>query len=120
MNESNTQYSDFIRTEINDIVVHKINFSRATMKEAQAFKDKVLFDILKKNLKIIIDLSSCEFIDSTFLGVLVVIMKKIEERNGEIKYIRPKESALYVFKITGLYEVLKIYSSIDNAIASFS
>ncbi len=111
---------DFTKEMIGDILIEKVNFSRATFKEAQEFKDRLVFDILKNNLKIIIDLSSCEYIDSTFLGALVVVLKKMAELGGEIKYVIPQPSALYLFKITGLYGVLNLYRNKEEAAISFS
>ncbi len=113
-------FEDFSREVVGDVLIEKVNFSRATFKEAGLFKDRLVFDILKNNLKIIIDLSSCEYIDSTFLGALVVVLKKMAERGGEIKYIIPQPSALYLFKITGLYGVLNLYRNKEEAIQSFA
>ncbi len=54
-----TGFEDFSKEVINDVLVEKVNFSRATFKEAQEFKDRLVYDILTNNLRIIIDLSSC-------------------------------------------------------------
>ncbi|HCY76860.1 MAG TPA: hypothetical protein DHV28_13145 [Ignavibacteriales bacterium] len=112
-------FEEFTREIVGNILIEKVNFSRATFKEAQEFKDRLVYDILTNNEKIIIDLSSCEYIDSTFLGALVVILKKMAERGGEIKYVIPQPSAIYLFKITGLYGVLNLYRNKEEAIESF-
>ena len=113
------ELTDFTRELVGDVLVESINLSRATFKEASLFKDRLVFDILRNNLKIVIDLSSCEYIDSTFLGSLVVILKKMAERGGEIKYVIPQPSAIYLFKITGLYGVLNLYRNKSEAVESF-
>jgi len=113
-------FEDFTREIVKDVLIEKVNFSRATFKEAKEFKDRLVYDILMNNEKIVIDLSSCEYIDSTFLGALVVILKKMAERSGEIKYIIPQPSALYLFKITGLYGVLNLYRNREEALESFA
>ncbi|HMN50097.1 MAG TPA: STAS domain-containing protein [Ignavibacteriaceae bacterium] len=112
-------FEDFSREMVGDILIESVNFSRATFKEAGLFKDRLVYDILKNNLKIVIDLSHCEYIDSTFLGSLVVVLKKMAERGGEIKYVIPQPSALYLFKITGLYGVLNLYRNRAEAVESF-
>jgi len=101
-------FEDFSREMVGDILIESVNFSRATFKEAGLFKDRLVYDILKNNLKIVIDLSHCEYIDSTFLGSLVVVLKKMAERGGEIKYVITQPSALYLFNITGLYCVINL------------
>ncbi len=113
------QFEDFSRDIVGDVLIESVNFSRATFKEAGMFKDRLVFDILRNNLKIVIDLSQCEYIDSTFLGALVVVLKKMTERGGEIKYVIPQPSALYLFKITGLYGVLNLYKSKEEALQGF-
>ena len=118
--ELKVDFEDFTRDVVGDVLIEKVNFTRATFKEAQEFKDRLVYDILMNNEKIIIDLSSCEYIDSTFLGALVVILKKMAERSGEIKYVIPQPSALYLFKITGLYGVLNLYRTREEAIESFA
>ena len=116
----NFGFEDFTKDVDGDILIEKVNFSRATFKKAQEFKDRLLYDILTNNIKIIIDLSSCEYIDSTFLGALVVVLKKMAERSGELKYVIPQPSALYLFKITGLYGVLNLYRNKEEALESFA
>jgi anti-anti-sigma factor len=113
------QFEDFSRDIVGDVLIESVNFSRATFKEAGMFKDRLVYDILRNNLKIVIDLSQCEYIDSTFLGALVVVLKKMTERGGEIKYVIPQPSALYLFKITGLYGVLNLYKSKEEALQGF-
>ena len=113
-------FEDFTKEVYGDVLIEKVNFSRATFKEAQEFKNRLLYDILTNNIKIIIDLSSCEYIDSTFLGALVVVLKKMAERSGELKYVIPQPSALYLFKITGLYGVLNLYRNKEEALESFA
>ena len=51
--------------------------------------------------------------------MLVVVVKKMAERGGEVKYVIPQPSALYLFKITGLYGVLNLYKTKSDAIESF-
>ena len=112
-------YDDFKREAFDDIAVHKINITRATFKEAQQFRDIVVKDVLSKNLKIIIDLSECDYIDSTFLGALVMILKKTAEFGGEVRYVKPKTSALALIKATGLLKVFNMYHSLQEAKDSF-
>jgi anti-anti-sigma factor len=117
--ENFVEFEDFTREIIGDVLIENVNLSRATFKEAGLFKERLVLDVLKQNLKIIIDLSRCEYIDSTFLGSLVVILKMVAERGGEIKYVIPQPSALYLFKITGLYGVLNLYRNKSEAVESF-
>lgn len=110
---------DFTRTIYNDVIIYKLNFTRATFKEAQYFRDLVIEDIKAKKLKMIVDLSECDYIDSTFLGALVIILKKAAYYSGEIKYIKPNACALALIKLTGLYSIFNLYSNLKDAVESF-
>ena len=115
----NSNDDDFSREVFGELVIHKVKFTRATYKEAVEFKNNVIADIAENKLKIIIDLSLCDYIDSTFLGALVIMLKKISERGGEIKYVSPSPGALYLFKLTGLTGVFNLYRTAQDAIDSF-
>ena len=67
---------NFSKEIYDDIVVEIIELTRATLQEAQEFKNILLEDINKNYLKFVVDLKDCEFIDSTFLSTLVIIFCK--------------------------------------------
>lgn len=116
---ANEYLDDFSKQIIWNITIHKINISRATFKEASTFKEILLNDINSDNLKIIIDLSLCDHIDSSFLGTLVLALKKINRLGGEIKFVIPNPAATTLLKSTGLIDVFNLYQSRDEAIDSF-
>ena len=76
---------DFVREEHGSVLVEKVNLTRATLKEAEEFKSHLVADIKNGWQKIVVDLSECEFIDSTFLGALVVSLKKITNLGGKAR-----------------------------------
>jgi anti-anti-sigma factor len=117
--DANEYLDDFSKQVIWNITIHKVNIPKATFKEALAFKELLLSDISPDNLKIIIDLSLCEHIDSSFLGTLVIALKKISGLGGEIKFVIPNPSAITLLRSTGLIDVLNLYQSRDEAIDSF-
>ena len=101
------------------IVVIKVDLIDATDKEAktllEVFERYLLFD----GSKIVIDLDSCSHIDSTFIGMIVKIFKKINENNGQLKLIFPQLSVIDSFRIIGITKILKCYNSADEVLADF-
>ncbi|MDX6297773.1 MAG: anti-sigma factor antagonist [Nocardioidaceae bacterium] len=65
--------------------------------------------------RLVIDLDDVDFIDSTGLGVLVGILKRIRSRNGSLGLVCSREAILRVFKITGLERVFDIHPSVEAA-----
>ena len=111
---------DFSYEVIDNVVIEKINFTRATFKEATIFKSRLDKYISLKHYRIAIDLSECSFVDSTFLGVMVVVLKRVTEKSGEIKFIITNESLLNTLRATKLDRLFNLYASKEEALKSFT
>lgn len=109
---------DFERRMAYGFVIEKVNLSRATIKEAQEFKVLLDEDILRGHTIIIVDLSDCEFMDSTFIGVLVVTFKKLVKLGGSLKIVKPGLFANSILNYTGSIEVFEIFDSLNEALDS--
>lgn len=71
-------------------------------------KNKVLELIENNSANIIIDGENLEYIDSTGLGVLMSIYKKLRDRNLNFKITKLKPNIYKLFDITGLNKVFNI------------
>ena len=102
-----------------DIVIEKINIVRATYHEAEEFRKFIQEDIGKGLNKIIIDMKPCEFMDSTFLGVLVNSLKQIQKSNGNLKLASIHNDAKVLLDITRISEIFTLYPDTEAALESF-
>ncbi len=110
---------DFIREEHGSVLIEKVNLSRATLKEAENFKSFLITDIEEGWLKIVVDLSECEFIDSTFLGALVVSLKRVTASGGDIRLVGFQPAVNSMFNSTRMYRVFESFKSREDAIESY-
>jgi anti-anti-sigma factor len=110
---------DFETLQIYDVVIEVVNLTRATYKEAAELKKILDNNIENKIRKIIVDLSQCEFIDSTFLGVLVLALKSSAKIEGEIRLVKPVEMAKSLMEKVGTLNVFNLYDSLNEAVQSF-
>ena len=110
---------DFEKNIENDIVIETINLVRSTYKEAGELKKILEDDIEKGYQKIIIDLGECDFIDSTFLGVLVFGLKKIATIGGEIKIVKSDSILKTLMARLGTLDIFNVYDTIEEALSSF-
>lgn len=55
-----------------------------------------------------IDLSNLDYIDSTGLGVMIGVLKKLRSEEKEIYIINPKSNVKKIFTITGLDKIFKV------------
>ncbi len=113
-------YQEYIKEEVGDVVVEKVNLTRATLKEAEEFKAALVKDIEYGNKKIVVDLSDCEFVDSTFLGALVVSLKKITAIGGDLKLVGFRPTVRSMFELTRMYRVFESFETVEEAVLSFN
>jgi len=110
---------DFRQLHVSDIVIEVVNLTRATYREASELK-KQLDGLIKNNQKkIIVDISQCEFIDSTFLGVLVLSLKSSARIGGDVRLVKPDEVVKALMDKAGTLNVFNMYDNLEEAIKSF-
>jgi len=112
--------SNFSREIIKDVVVETVNLSRATMKEAEEFKQLLLKEIKEGRKKIVVDLNKCEFMDSSFLGALIISFKEAERNGGALKIAAVHSDAQVILEITGTSKIFDQYKSKKEALQSFN
>jgi anti-anti-sigma factor len=110
---------DFEKQMSGEVLIERVNLLRATVVEASTMKKRLFDDIKLINKKIIIDLSYCDFIDSNFLGVLVVSLRRSRETGGDIKLVISSPVVKKTLTITGFLRVFESYSSVKDALISF-
>jgi stage II sporulation protein AA (anti-sigma F factor antagonist) len=103
-----------------DIVIVKVDLPAATMRDSQFLWETLANDSLFDKEKIIIDLSSCSFIDSTFIGMIVKIFKRVNEKHGVMKLVFPQITDIESFRVIGIAKILECFNSLDHAIESFN
>ena len=67
--------------------------------------------------KIVVDLDSVDFLNSTGLGVLVGALKRVRSNDGELSLVCTQPRIRKVFEVTGLTKVFSLYDSVDEAVA---
>ena len=109
---------DFTRIVKGNMVIYIVQLTRATYKEARELKFMLNKDINDGFKKIIIDLNQCEFMDSTFIGVLVVTLKELNKISGEFCLVRPKSIAHTILELSGTLKLFNVEDTLDKAIQS--
>ena len=100
----------------NYAVVFNINLLRATLNEATEFKDYLAQAILETDKDIIVNLSNCEHLDSTFLGVLVSSFKKLKTQNRNLLIIEPTDKSSIFLTLNSIGKIFPLYSSVNTAL----
>ncbi len=69
-----------------------------------------------KAVKLVLDLSGVNFIDSVALGTLVVLLRQVKEARGRLALAGLKGHSLRVMEVTGLEKVFELYENVAAAV----
>jgi anti-sigma B factor antagonist len=83
---------------------------------APDFKQHVAAPIDAGIPKVVVDLSSTSFIDSSSLGVLIGAHRRLKLRGGSLVIVCDNEAIRKTFRITGLDGVFTLVKTIDEAL----
>jgi anti-sigma B factor antagonist len=66
---------------------------------------------------LVVDLTQVRFMDSTGLGLLVGVLKRVRGLDGLLQLVIDSERLMKVFRITALTQVFTIRETLDEALA---
>jgi anti-sigma B factor antagonist len=85
----------------------------------QELKQKVLDEVERGERKFLVDFSRTGYIDSSGLGVLVSLSKRIRELDGELRLAGLNEDLQTLFELTKLDTLFKITATRDLGLLGY-
>ena len=85
----------------------------------QELKQRVLDAVDGGSRKFVVDFTRTGYIDSSGLGVLVSLSKKIREQGGELRLAGLNEDLQTLFELTKLDTLFSITKTPEEALAAF-
>lgn len=101
-----------------EVKAYQLDLQRATMHSVDEFKEEMEAQIAI-NKKIVLDISKCSFVDSVFLGALVIFLKKLLSQGGELKLVGLQRIVRDMFELTRMSKIFGLYDSVEEAVSSF-
>ncbi|MGI6703497.1 MAG: anti-sigma F factor antagonist [Clostridia bacterium] len=84
---------------------------------AEEFRTFVDYNMENNPVKhLLLDLTHLSFMDSSGIGALIGRYKKVSSTGGRVMVVNENKQVSRVFEISGIYEIIKSYSSISKAI----
>lgn len=102
-----------------DITVIRPGVERLTAVNAKTFKDEVTVLINDGAAQLVIDFKDVSFLDSSGLGALVGVLKKIGNR-GDLAVSGLSTDVEQMFRICRMDRVFTIYNDVDTAVQSMA
>ncbi|UCH66122.1 MAG: STAS domain-containing protein [Ignavibacterium sp.] len=105
--------------EVEDVYVIVAHLICPTYLEANDFKEIINLQVGLGHKKLVVDISLCEHIDSTFIGAIIKSFKQVTSVGGALKIVKPVDSEVDIFILTKTLNVFDLYNSREDAIKSF-
>ena len=83
------------------------------------FKQRVLDELERGARKVLIDFARTGYIDSSGLGVLVTLSRRIREEGGELRLANLNDDLKTLFELTKLDTLFQISDTKERALQSF-
>jgi anti-sigma B factor antagonist len=71
----------------------------------------------KSGIQVVLDLAAVSFLDSTALGTMVGLLRRVRENGGELRVVLPETAARKIFEVTSLDKALDVWPSREAALA---
>jgi stage II sporulation protein AA (anti-sigma F factor antagonist) len=84
---------------------------------AEEVRNKIDDRLDRDNInKLIMDFSGVSFMDSSGIGVVIGRYKKLNLKKGNICITRVIGAVKRVFELSGMFKIIKVYDSVEDAI----
>ncbi len=110
---------DYIKENIDSIRIITVNLERPSFLEAADFQEMLDEELAGGYKKFVVDLGACSYIDSVFLGAIIVSLRKLVALDGDIKLVKPSLSETNLNLLHSL-RIFNIYDTKKDALNSFN
>ncbi|MBI3567202.1 MAG: STAS domain-containing protein [Gemmatimonadetes bacterium] len=108
----------FTLTQSGDVSIVEVE-GQLIVSNRQELKQKVLDALEKGARKVLVDFGRTSYIDSSGLGVLVSLAKKMRELGGDLRLANLNDDLQTLFELTKLDTLFQISESRERALESF-
>ncbi|TDQ11991.1 STAS domain-containing protein [Pedobacter metabolipauper] len=110
---------DITKQNINDVLLITIEDKDANLSKSEHFKEQVLNEITLGARKLIVSFERVEYIDSSFLGAMVAILKNLLPQDGKLVLIELNSDINNLFELTRLDKIFDLKDSLETALKEF-
>ena len=107
------------KINVDGVIVIKVNLIRAILNESIALREIVDEEINSGQTQLVIDLSECVYVDSTFFGAIVVASKMLIDIGYKLRVVEPAIVGQSIIFSKNTSKIFDKYKTREEAILSF-
>lgn len=99
---------NFSREVKSNYILEKILCPKATLFEAEEMKSQLTEDLKSFPQNLVLDFDRCYYIDSVFLGNIIMILKQMNSYGGKIYFANVHSEIYNILVNTGIDKIIKL------------
>ena len=107
------------KQQIDEVTAIIIEEKEANLSKSEHFKELVLQEVNTGRRKLIISFVNVDYIDSSFLGALVAILKSLLPLDGKLVLFGMNDDILNLFQLTRLDKIFTLKNNLEDALKEF-
>lgn len=88
--------------------------SRLDVQSVPTFKTEIS-KLIEPGGRMVIDMHEIQFVDSTGLGALLSLLRKIKETEGELHLARVSDQTLAMFRLVKMTRIFDLHATVEEA-----
>jgi len=108
----------FVKEQVAEVTILMPQITWLDASNVPQFKDAIQPHLTDK-LQLIIDLTPVDFMDSSGLGAMLSVLKKVDAAHGELKLCGMSRKVRALFELVRMHRIFEIYNNREEALKSF-
>lgn len=102
----------------NEVLVIQVVDESLDASNVREFRDQMQ-SLLKGQTRVVLDMSTLKFVDSSGLGALISCLREVNGRKGDLCLANMTRSVLALFELMRMHRIFSIHDTTEGALASF-
>ena len=103
---------------LGDVMVARIKLDHLDASTVEDFKSAAK-PVIEKNMKIVLDMGSLSFVDSSGIGAIISCLRMINGKGGDLKLCGLSKPVRSLFELVRMHRIFDIFETSDEAVAAF-
>lgn len=104
---------------LDDVMVVSLQTTKLDASNAADFKSDMK-ELLANSNKVVLDIASLSFIDSSGLGAVLSCLRLTTHAGGDLKICGMSQSVRLFFELVRMHKIIEIFNDRDEALRAFS
>ncbi|MEY2686279.1 MAG: hypothetical protein RL375_477 [Pseudomonadota bacterium] len=105
-------------TEGRDVLVISPRVSNLDASNVRPFRD-AMRELIEHRQRVVLDLSSVQFVDSSGLGALIGCLRQLDQQQGDLHLCALSRTVTALFELMRMHRVFTILGTREDAVRSF-